>query len=196
MHSLQDDMMRIEGLCAKRFQVLEDMLDLRANILNGRRHLDFGCGFGTFAKMLAVKHPSVQVYGIDMDGEKIQMGKRRYNLPNLQLMHSEEIIGKYDSVTSLLVLHETANPKQTLNDLHEHLENDGRIMIHEFRRINKAKYREWFEKGRPGRDFEEEYRKHNRWSVREFGQMCEDVGFKTVSLRPVAARWLSYIGKK
>ena len=196
MCSLQDDMIKIEQRWIDRFQVFEDMLDFEGNIMNGKKHLDFGCGYGAFAKMLAEKYPGIQVYGVDIDNEKIRMGKSRYGLPNLHLKHSERIIGKYDSITSLRALHETENAKQTLNDLFEHLKKGGTIMIHEFRRIGKARYREWFEKGKPGRIFEEEYQKHNKWSVKDFGRMCEDTGLKTQSLKPVGATWLCYIGKK
>ena len=196
MHALKHEIIDIEKRWAKRFQVVEDILDLSANIQDSKKHLDSGCGFGTFAKILAEKYPSMQVYGIDIDEKKIQMGRSRYSLPNLHLIHSERIVGKYDSITSLLALHETANVKQTLNALYEHLEKHGRMMIYEFRRTSKAKYREWFMKGRPGRSFEEEYRKHNRWSVKEFEQMCEEAGLKTLALGPVGDRNLLYIGKK
>ena len=83
-----------------------------------------------------------------------------------------------------------------MNDLYEHLTKDGRIMVYEFRRTSKAKYGQWFAKGRPGRIFEEENQKHNRWSVREFGEMCRSVGFRTVNLKPLGNRRLIYIGKK
>ena len=93
-------------------------------------------------------------------------------------------------------MHEIADVTKVLNDLYEHLRNDGRIMIYEFRKTSRAKYREWFVKGKPGRSFEEEYQKHNRWSVKGFGRVCEKVGLKTESLRLIGDYWLLYIGKK
>jgi len=196
MHTIQDDIIENEKRWAKRFEAVEDMLGLRANIQDSKKHLDFGCGFGTFPRILAEKYSTVQVYGIGIDEKKIQAGRSRYSLPNLRLIHSDKITGKYDSITSLLVLHETTNVKRTLNALYEHLEDSGTIMIYEFRRISRAKYREWFQKGRPSRDFEEEYRKHSRWSVKEFGKMCEEAGFETEVLELVGDRNLLYIGKK
>ncbi|MCW4019606.1 MAG: HAD-IA family hydrolase, partial [Candidatus Bathyarchaeota archaeon] len=159
---LKAQVMRIERRWKRRFHVVEDRLRLRENVLNSKRHLDFGCGFGTFAKILAEKYPYVEVYGIDVDKEKIETGKRRYSLPNLHLINSNKIVGKYDSITAIFVLHEIANIKQTLDALYEHLSKNGTIMIYDFRKRSKAKYREWFVTGRLGRDFEEEYRKHNR----------------------------------
>jgi 2-polyprenyl-3-methyl-5-hydroxy-6-metoxy-1,4-benzoquinol methylase len=193
---LEAEAIRVEKNWEKRFQSFQHMFNFEENIHDSERHLDFGCCFGTFAKILAERCPNVQVYGIDSDIEKIQIGNKRYNLPNLHLMHLDKITGKYDSITSFFVLHEIPDVKGTLIDLYEHLEKDGRIMIYEFRRTGKVKYREWFVKGRPGRSFEEEYRKHNRWSVKEFGQICKDVGFKTSDLRTIGERWLLYIGKK
>jgi len=193
---LEAEVIRVEKNWEKRFQSFGNMFNFEENVQSSETHLDFGCGFGSFAKILAERYPNVQVYGIDSDKEKIQTGNRRYSLPNLRLIHSDKTTGKYDSITSFLVLHEIANVRGVLNDLYEHLTKDGRIMVYEFRRTSRAKYRQWFVKGRPGRIFEEEYQKHNRWSVREFREMCRNVGFRTVDLKPLGNRWLIYIGKK
>jgi ubiquinone/menaquinone biosynthesis C-methylase UbiE len=146
--------------------------------------------------MLAKYFPKVQVYGFDRDKEKIEIGKKRYILPNLYLFYSPEIVGQYDSITAILSLHETMTPTQTLNDLYQHLNDDGRILVYEFRKTSLEKYKEWFEKGRPNRVFEEEYRKHNRWSINEFEIMCEKIGFTTIKSEPVGDYWFIHIGQK
>jgi len=158
--------------------------------------LDFGCGFGTFAEMLAERYPNVQVYGIDLDREKIDVGRQRYKPPNLYLLHSNRIIGKYDSMTAFFSFHEIADIKKALNNLYEHLSDNGKILTYDFRKTTKAKYREWYEKGNLNRDFEEEYLKHNRWTLEEFEQMCEESGFETIKTEPAGDYWLLFIGIK
>jgi trans-aconitate methyltransferase len=113
-------------------------------------------------KILAEKYPHLQVYGMDSDRERIEMGKQRYRLPNLHLLHTREIVGRYSSCTAFFVLREIADARKTLIDLYEHLNDDGRIMVDDFMKTSRAKYREWYEKGKRSHSFEEEYRKHNR----------------------------------
>jgi hypothetical protein len=69
-------------------------------------------------------------------------------------------------------------------------------MIYDFRKTSKAKYREWYDKGKREHCFEEEYQKHNRWTVVEFKGMCESVGFETLKVERHGNYWLFYIGKK
>jgi ubiquinone/menaquinone biosynthesis C-methylase UbiE len=185
-----------ENSWKNRFQSFEDRFEFKENILNGGKHLDFGCGFGAFAKILAEKYPHVQVYGIDLEREKIEVGTQRYKLPNLHLLHSNKIVGKYSSCTAFFVLHEIADAKKVLNDLYRHLNIDGRIMVDDFRKTTRANYREWYEKGKKEHGFEEEYQKHNRWTVKEFERMCENAGFKTIKTEPRGDNWLFYIGGK
>jgi cyclopropane fatty-acyl-phospholipid synthase-like methyltransferase len=179
-----------------RFELFEQKLDFKENILNNGTHLDFGCGFGAFAKILAEKYPCLQVCGIDADREKIQVGCQRYKLPNLHLIHSNEVLGNYSSCTAFVTLHEIVDSIGALRNLYEHLNNDGRMMIYDFRKTSKAKYREWYEKGKREHCFEEEYQKHNRWTAEEFKRMCEDAGFETVKVERYRNYWLFYIGKK
>jgi ubiquinone/menaquinone biosynthesis C-methylase UbiE len=179
-----------------RFELFEDRFNFKENILNSGTHLDFGCGSGAFAKILAEKYPCLQVYGIDMDREKIQIGSRRYKLPNLHLIHSNEVLGKYSSCTAFFTLHEIVDSVGALQNLYEHMNNDGRIMIDDFRKTSKAKYRRWYEKGKRERCFDEEYQKHNRWTVEEFKRMCESAGFETTKVGRHGNYWLFYIGKK
>ena len=200
---LEDKVIEIEKRWEWRFKRYEDGLKLKMNILNSKRHLDFGCGFGTFPKILAEKYPDVKVYGIDLDKERIEIGKRRYGLSNLFLLHSTKIIGRYDSITVMLTLHEIPDIKKALDDLYRHLNDNGRIMIHDFRKTSKAKYRERYEKRKSkykesyvNRVFEEEYHKHNRWTLKEFKQKCEKSGFKTLKIEPDRDYWLFYIGRK
>jgi ubiquinone/menaquinone biosynthesis C-methylase UbiE len=185
-----------ENMWTARFQLFDDGFNFPENISRGGKHLDFGCGFGAFAKILAEKYPHVQVYGIDSDGEKIEIGKRRYRLPNLHLLHSNKVVGRYSSCTAFVTLHEIADARKVLNDLHEHMDSDGRIMVYDFRKRSRAKYREWYERGKHERSLEEEYRRHNRWTVKQFENMCENSGFETVKVEQLGDYWFLYIGKK
>ena len=193
---MREDITQAEVRWQKRFPPFERMLKLTENLSGSHTHLDFGCGFGTFAKLVADRYPSVQVYGIDPDRAKIETGKKRYTSPNLHLSCSEEIEGRYDSVTAVLALHETSDPKKSILDLAQHANPRGRLMVYEFRKTGKKKYREWYEKGSRDRPFDEAYEKHSRWTVDQFRQICENVGFKSVEARPIGDYWLLYIGLK
>lgn len=190
--SLYEDERRWET----RFKTFADMFDFEHSISTGKRHLDFGCGFGAFAKILAERYSHVQVHGIDTDEEKITAGKKRYRLPNLHLLHSKGIIGNYDSVTAFFTLHEISNTEEILCNLCRHLNRDRRIMIYDFRRVTRAKYREWYQRGRPGQNFEQAYLRHNRWTVEEFRQKCLDAGLKTLRSEPMGDFWFLYVGEK
>jgi ubiquinone/menaquinone biosynthesis C-methylase UbiE len=193
---LEAQAIEVENSWKTRFQLVEGRFRFEENISNGKKHLDFGCGFGAFAKILAEKYPHLQVYGMDSDRERIEMGKRRYRLPNLHLLHTREIVGRYSSCTAFFVLHEIADARKTLIDLYEHLNDDGRIMVDDFRKTGRAKYREWYEKGKRARSFEEEYRKHNRWTVKQFERICENAGFKTTKIQQRGDYWLTFIGRR
>jgi len=187
---LPDRLLEAERRWENRFQTFADMFNFEHNISTGKRHLDFGCGFGTFAKILAERYPHVRIHGIDIDEREIAVGKERYRLPNLHLSHSKKIVGRYDSVTALLALHEISDIEEVLCDL------GRRIMVYDFRRVTRAKYREWYQKGKARHDFEQAYLEHNRWTVGEFQQKCRDAGLKTVRSEPVGDFWLLYIGEK
>lgn len=74
--------------------------------------LDLGCGFGLFSLFLALSHPGVQVTGVDISENRINMARRsaqELGVKNVQF-HAQDIRGfdvsaKYDLVITLDLLH-------------------------------------------------------------------------------------------
>ena len=44
--------------------------------------------------------------------------------------------------------------------------------------------------------FEDSYKRHNRWTVSEFCNLMEKVGFKTLTAEEAQDHWFWYVGKK
>ena len=55
------------------------------SVRKSRKHLDFGCGFGFITYMMACRYPKTRFVGIDINKEKIRLGRKRYNAHNLEL---------------------------------------------------------------------------------------------------------------
>jgi len=186
----KEEMMAIEW--NEEFNKIKDVLELDKYV--GRRHLDFGCGYGYFAKLLSEKY-NRKVLGFDIDRDKIEMGKERYGV-NENYTLSSHLDSKYDSVTAIRVLHEVPDIDKTLKLIYEHLNKGGRILIYDFRKISKEEFRKIHESWPHKRSFEEEYEEHNKWSLDEFKKMMEKVGFKTIKAKEVGKCELVYIGEK
>jgi SAM-dependent methyltransferase len=78
--------------------------------LEGRRILDIGCGIGTFVRRLREFSP--QVYGVDVDSERVRRGAGE--VPNLALAAGEQLPFA-DGTFDLVLLHEVI----------EHVKDDG-----------------------------------------------------------------------
>jgi ubiquinone/menaquinone biosynthesis C-methylase UbiE len=193
----KSEIAEIEKLWKRRFFTYDKIFDFNKNI--GKRHLDFGCGIGTFAKMLAEKYSESFIMGMDIDEQKIEIAKKIYTKFNLKFKCLRKAEEKFDSITVILVLHEIGDlgaVEGVLKNLYDSLKAEGRIMIYEFRKRSRDKYIEWYKRGKQKEDFEKEYKKHNRWTVKEFKEICEKVGFKTIKLKAIGDFWLAYIGEK
>jgi len=191
-----EDITQAEVRWQKRFHAFVEMLKLDDNLRGSSSHLDLGCGFGTFSSLLARRFPNTEIWGMDADKGRIDAGRKRYAEPNLHLSWSEEVEGLYDSITAVLTLHETKDPRDAISHIYEHTRPFGTLLVYEFRARSKDEYRKWYDKGRHEETFEEEYRKHNRWSLEQFTQICESTGFATRQARPVGHYWFSYIGTR
>jgi len=62
-----------------------------ANIREGERVLDVGCGIGVVAYDVA-RHTGAAVTGIDLDAKKLAQAKRRYAHPKLTFVHGDALI--------------------------------------------------------------------------------------------------------
>lgn len=90
--------------------------------LEGKRILDVGCGLGMYVKKL--RHFSQEVYGVDVDPEKVAEASR--TLPNIHLAPAEQLPFP-DDFFHVVLLHEVI----------EHVEDDGQA-IREAHRVARA----------------------------------------------------------
>lgn len=159
-------------------------------------HLDFGSGLGFFVKMLAAKNPGLNVFGEDIDSEAVEFSKKNYKLSNLGFAVKNN--KKYNSISLFFVIHEINDAKDKLKELYSQLNDGGILIIYDFRKVNMNKFKENYRMNKdPGKlGFDEEYREHNRWSMKQFEEMCLDAGFKTKLLKTDGDFWLVYKGEK
>jgi len=184
-----------EQFWQKQFPILERTFNLKKNFIGERTHLDYGCGLGYFAKFLSEKY-SAKVHGVDINKEVIKKAKQLHKFQSLKFSTSPS--KNYDSISINFVLHELSDPLKELNKLGNRLKQNGTLMIYDFRKTSKDKFKKNYNlnpdptKG----TFEEEYEEHNKWNLSEFEKMLKSAGFTTISLKPSQNYWLSYVGKK
>jgi ubiquinone/menaquinone biosynthesis C-methylase UbiE len=174
-------------------------------ISKSKKHLDFGCEFGFFTYILACSYQNTDVTGTDMEKEAIAKGKERYVAPNLTLMVSSKINGKFDTISCFNTLHEIAGDRNIyLKEFYSHLNSNGKIIIYDFRKVSKKKFMKYYKKKLKNfsktkhkikRSFEEDYEHSCKWSVKQFVSMFEKMGFKTLEIKPFETS-LIYVGEK
>lgn len=178
--------------------LLYKKLDLNV-ISKGRKHLDFGCGKGEFAGMLARKYPNLEVTGIDASKESIAEAIK-IHLPNLKFICSKKITGFYDSINVFSVLHELIGRlNEYLKEFYEHLNKNGVIIIFDYQKTSREEYKSLYEmkKHLPWiKGFDEDYAEHNKWTRKQFQKLIEHIGFKTVKNITIRKYKFLYIGKK
>lgn len=96
--------------------------------LRGKRILDVGCGLGTYVERL--RQFSDQVYGIDIEVERVTEGGRR--LPNLLAAAAEElpfVDGCFDVVLLHEVLEHVQDDRRSIQEAYRLLTPGGRMVI-------------------------------------------------------------------
>jgi cyclopropane fatty-acyl-phospholipid synthase-like methyltransferase len=174
---------------------------LKPFIMKSSTHLDFGCGFGFLAYLLAKDYSKAKIFGIDKNQRSINLANKKYRKSNLKFNCTDKITGKYDSISAFFVIHHLKkNSRKYLREFYNHLNTKGRVIIFDFRKISKAKYRKWYEKKREAGEykesFEKSYKEHNKWTVKQFSSLMKNVGFKTIKDEPIDEFWFFYVGKK
>jgi ubiquinone/menaquinone biosynthesis C-methylase UbiE len=182
---------------------------IKTHISCSKKHLDFGCGYGNFAYFLACEYPKMQVVGIDMNRKKILAGMKRYNAPNLKIKASSKVNGKFDSISCFFVLHEiVGNLEEYVNCFYNHLNSNGKIFVLDYRRVSREKFKKLYYQPRLQKlkkskfklykleSFEEEYKHHSKWNMKQFEEIFKKNGFKTLTIRPVTGLHCLYVGIK
>ena len=120
----------------------EKMLALtceRAELANGQRILELGCGWGSLSLWMAEKYPDARITGVSnsatqkeyIDGEAARLG-----LMNLTIITKDmnvfEAEGRYDRVVSVEMFEHMKNYQLLLGKIARWLERNGKLFVHIF----------------------------------------------------------------
>jgi len=96
--------------------------------LEGQRILDVGCGLGAYVKKMRTF--SEEVYGVDVDPEKVAEASR--TLPNIHLAPAEKLPfpdGFFDVVLLHEVIEHVEDDRQAIHEAHRVIKRGGRMVI-------------------------------------------------------------------
>lgn len=97
--------------------------------LEGKRILDVGCGLGMYVEKF--RQFSSEVYGVDIDAEKVALASQR--LPNIQVSPAESLPFPDESF-DVILLHEVIehvdDDRQTIREAYRCLAPGGKIVIY------------------------------------------------------------------
>jgi cyclopropane-fatty-acyl-phospholipid synthase len=120
----------------------EKMLELtalRADIRNGQRVLDLGCGWGSFSLWLAERYPQVDVVAVSNSRgqrEYIEERARSIGLPNLTVQTADvnEFVpeGTFDRVVSVEMFEHVRNHAELMRRIAGWLRPGGKLFVHIF----------------------------------------------------------------
>ena len=169
----------------RNFKKLIEKLDLTSDL----NILDYGCGTGGFASLLAEHNSSLKIKAVDSNPEAIKLGKKYYShLPNLNFEVLNYIPeGNYDLIFYNLVLHELNNSGdvKTINNFlqkaYNFLKQGGKISIFDNRKIPKKDFEKLYirNKSPNKKNLMEEYLEHNKYTLKDWKDMVEKSGFIT-----------------
>ena len=111
----------------------------RAEIVDGMRVLDLGCGWGAFTLWVAERFPRCRVVGVsNSHGQRAHILEqaRRRGLDNVEVRTADvnevEFAGRFDRVVSVEMMEHARNWRLLLRRAAGWLEPDGRMFIHVF----------------------------------------------------------------
>lgn len=168
--------------------------------------LDYGSSTGGFASLLAEYNPNIKVTAVDSNEEAIKLGRENYkHLSNLEFIVAEEIPKQnYDLIFNNLVLHELNGKgdkktiKSFLRKAYNSLNNGGLISVLDNRKVSEEEFKPIYEKNRSPKKgtFEEEYLEHNRYTMEDWKEILEGVGFNTEHHAELPPNLFHYKGRK
>ena len=168
--------------------------------------LDYGAGTGGFASLLAEYNPKIKVTAMDSNPEVIELGKEHYkHIPNLEFIVDEKIPQKkYDLIFKNLVLHELSGKgnkkiiKSSLKKAYKSLKEEGLISILDNVKVSKEEFKPIYESNKSPKKgtFEEEYKEHNKYTLKDWVEMLEKSGFSKEHSQELPPNLFHYRGKK
>ncbi|MGH2915313.1 MAG: SAM-dependent methyltransferase, partial [Solirubrobacteraceae bacterium] len=111
----------------------------RAQVNDGMRILDLGCGWGSLSLWLAERYPGARVTGVSNSGGQrraIESECGRRGLRNLEVVTADvnefEPHGRFDRVVSIEMFEHARNWSELLHRIAGWLRDDGRLFVHVF----------------------------------------------------------------
>jgi SAM-dependent methyltransferase len=108
---------------------LKSLPEVTARLAGGGRALDIGCGSGRVCSALAKAFPKAQIVGVDPDAESIARAKSLHSSVDFIVGDAGAAKGKFDLVLLCDVLHDLAEPENTLAQARALLAPDGVLFI-------------------------------------------------------------------
>jgi cyclopropane-fatty-acyl-phospholipid synthase len=111
----------------------------RAQIRDGMRILDLGCGWGSLSLWLAERYPEARILAVTNSArqrEFVESRRRSLRLANLEVVRAnvEELqpAGRFDRVVAVEMLEHMRNWRELLRRISGWLSDDGRLFVHVF----------------------------------------------------------------
>lgn len=111
----------------------------RAEIADGQKILELGCGWGSLSLWLAEKYPNASITGVSNSAtqkEYIDAECRRRKIANLRIitcdMNAFDIDGGFDRVVSVEMFEHMKNFERLLGNISRWLKPDGKLFVHIF----------------------------------------------------------------
>lgn len=111
----------------------------RANIQDGQRILDLGCGWGSMSLWLAQNYPNAQITGLSNSRTQkafIEQQARNQNLSNLQIITANvaewDTNHTFDRIISVEMFEHMKNYEKLLAKVSQWMTSDARLFIHIF----------------------------------------------------------------
>jgi 2-polyprenyl-3-methyl-5-hydroxy-6-metoxy-1,4-benzoquinol methylase len=109
---------------------LKSLPEVAARLAAGGRALDVGCGSGAVCAALAKAFPKAEIVGIDPDAQSIQRAKTNAPGAKFEVTDTSKFKGgPFDLITLCDVLHDLAQPLDTLKQIRALLKPDGALFI-------------------------------------------------------------------
>ncbi len=120
----------------------EDMLQLtceRAELSDGQKILELGCGWGSLSLYMAKKFPNAEIVGVSNSRTQklyINSEAKKRNINNLSIitadMNEFSIEEKFDRIVSVEMFEHIRNYEKLLEKLSTFLQENGKMFIHIF----------------------------------------------------------------